>query len=189
MSSYADHREAEQAEFALYQDFQGLPRDTQAVLAVATLHCLRSHDCSVSLTLVGLSLGMTIDAVEDCVDELVARTLAWRVQDDAGEFKMIETAAAASLSRLAIGPGGRPNARDWRGLRAEVFAKVFGGEKPYCVYCGREGTALVLDHAIPVSRGGSNHPSNLLPACEPCNGAKRAKTFSEFLQGERETVT
>lgn len=31
-----------------------------------------------------------------------------------------------------------------------------------------------LDHVIPLSRGGSNWPANLRPACAPCNGRKWA---------------
>jgi len=37
------------------------------------------------------------------------------------------------------------------------------------------------DHRIPLSRGGSNWPANLAPACEPCNLSKSNKTEAEYL--------
>lgn len=51
-----------------------------------------------------------------------------------------------------------------------------------CVYCGRSGK-LTIDHAIPLSRGGANWPSNLVPACKSCNSRKHDKTYFEFVGG------
>ena len=49
-----------------------------------------------------------------------------------------------------------------------------------CVYCGSEEN-LQVEHLIPISKGGSNWPANLAPACESCNKSKHArKTFVEF---------
>lgn len=55
---------------------------------------------------------------------------------------------------------------------AQIAARVefYGGR---CWLCG--GEANSIDHVIPVSRGGSNWPSNLRPACRHCNSAKGAK--------------
>lgn len=49
-----------------------------------------------------------------------------------------------------------------------------------CVYCKRS-THLTVDHLIPLSRGGSNWPANLGPACRPCNSRKHDKTYQEFM--------
>lgn len=43
-----------------------------------------------------------------------------------------------------------------------------------CTYCGRESVAI--DHIDPVSNGGSNHWSNMTPACTSCNSSKNART-------------
>ena len=47
-----------------------------------------------------------------------------------------------------------------------------------CQYCGAtpQNGALEVDHIIPVADGGSDDPSNLLTACEPCNKGKGRKT-------------
>lgn len=45
-----------------------------------------------------------------------------------------------------------------------------------CRYCGRSAseTRLHIDHAQPVSAGGSDDPLNLITACEGCNLGKGA---------------
>lgn len=182
--SYDEHYEGQRADYDLGATFQGLHRDCQAVLAYATLHCVRSHDTQVSTRMVSIGLGLPIEAVEECIDALHERGLAWRTGIFEG-LDLFTTELACNMVVMAHGPGGRPNARDWRNLREEVFARVFAGREPYCVYCRATGLQLVLDHAVPVSRGGSNHPNNLLPACEPCNSSKRAKTYSEFMAGRK----
>lgn len=46
-----------------------------------------------------------------------------------------------------------------------------------CRWCGKQLTAKTLtkDHVIAASKGGTNWPSNLVPACGPCNSGKCAK--------------
>lgn len=51
-----------------------------------------------------------------------------------------------------------------------------------CVYCGI-GLGLenaTLDHVIPLSRGGSHHPGNLVAACQSCNQRKGSLLPTEF---------
>ena len=48
-----------------------------------------------------------------------------------------------------------------------------------CYYCGCDGK-MTIEHRIPLSRGGSHHPANIVPACQTCNSSKRAKTEKEF---------
>lgn len=44
-----------------------------------------------------------------------------------------------------------------------------------CRYCGAKGNGvrLEVDHVHPRSRGGSDHPNNLVTACFDCNRGKR----------------
>jgi 5-methylcytosine-specific restriction endonuclease McrA len=53
-----------------------------------------------------------------------------------------------------------------------------------CAYCGSE-RAREIDHVIPLSRGGTHFPSNLVPACRRCNAAKCARTLDEWGQRPR----
>ena len=48
-----------------------------------------------------------------------------------------------------------------------------------CVVCGEPSNSV--DHIIPLSRGGTNDPSNLQPMCQLCNSKKGAKINSEKL--------
>ena len=41
-----------------------------------------------------------------------------------------------------------------------------------CAYCGN-GNNITLDHVVPISRGGTNRRSNIVPACSSCNSGKR----------------
>ena len=48
-----------------------------------------------------------------------------------------------------------------------------------CAYCGQKGEGLTPDHVIPLSRGGDNALSNIVPSCSPCNLHKGARTPEE----------
>lgn len=69
----------------------------------------------------------------------------------------------------------------------QIFAKT-GGR---CRCCGKQLVrdnygkdnahgAWEVDHAIPVSRGGTNNMENLWPMCPECNQRKGDQTWSEF---------
>ena len=60
--------------------------------------------------------------------------------------------------------------------RVEFFGRV-------CSYCG--DSYEHLDHAISLSRGGTNWPANLRPACQSCNLSKGAKSAMEFVRWRR----
>ena len=53
----------------------------------------------------------------------------------------------------------------WRAI-----CKAYGSR---CAYC-EEKTKLTMDHVIPLSKGGSHTPDNIVPACRSCNSAKSA---------------
>lgn len=53
----------------------------------------------------------------------------------------------------------------------------YGGQ---CFYCGSDQD-ITRDHAIPLSRGGTDWIANILPACRKCNASKHGDTYSEFL--------
>ncbi len=53
-----------------------------------------------------------------------------------------------------------------------------------CAYCG-DHTDLEPDHVIPLSRGGLNSVSNLLPSCSPCNSSKHDRLLEEWAEDRR----
>ena len=57
---------------------------------------------------------------------------------------------------------------------------LYAAHQFQCLYCGKVG-ALVLDHVVPVSAGGSGNDSNLVPACRPCNTSKRAQPVGDWM--------
>ncbi|MFF8942864.1 HNH endonuclease [Streptomyces sp. NPDC014864] len=58
--------------------------------------------------------------------------------------------------------------------RRDVFAR-WGG---LCCYC--DAPAEHLDHVQPLSRGGRDVLSNVVPACADCNLGKAALTLAEW---------
>lgn len=51
-----------------------------------------------------------------------------------------------------------------------------------CYYCQRQTFDLVIEHRVPLSRGGGNSVSNLVPACTFCNATKGRLTDEEYLE-------
>lgn len=61
-----------------------------------------------------------------------------------------------------------------------------------CAYCGRmflmrnddfihnRPSSFTIDHLTPKSKGGTNHPDNLVPCCKSCNSKKQSKTLEEY---------
>ena len=61
---------------------------------------------------------------------------------------------------------------------AEIQARFdYHGNR--CYYCGCDGK-MTIEHRIPLSRGGTHYPANIVPACQSCNFSKGIKTESEF---------
>lgn len=52
-----------------------------------------------------------------------------------------------------------------------------------CSYCGKQLSSKRwhLDHVTPISVGGLNHPTNITPACKPCNMMKGSLVLEKFI--------
>ena len=52
-----------------------------------------------------------------------------------------------------------------------------------CHYCSKKFTKneLTMDHIVPIARGGTSTPGNIVPACRACNQAKRLSIPAEDL--------
>ena len=53
-----------------------------------------------------------------------------------------------------------------------------------CHYCHSElvPSTITKDHVMPLSRGGSDWASNLVPSCRSCNSRKRTASSADFLR-------
>jgi len=58
----------------------------------------------------------------------------------------------------------------------EVLLDYFDGE---CAYCGNPAESW--DHIVPVSKGGTTTPWNIVPACRSCNSRKRDRDPDDWL--------
>jgi len=64
----------------------------------------------------------------------------------------------------------------------EDIAAQHRRQRGRCYWCGESvGGTYHVDHVIPLSRGGSNGPENIVISCPTCNMMKGAKMPSEFV--------
>jgi 5-methylcytosine-specific restriction endonuclease McrA len=96
---------------------------------------------------------------------------AWRSNTLAGKIsKKLEKMKYRARQKMAKGIC---TAND---LRARVA--LYGG-RCWVPGCGKEFEEI--DHVIPLSKGGTNWPSNLRPICKACNASKGAMTYGEWM--------
>lgn len=108
-------------------------------------------------------------AVETVLDEFFELTdSGWSHRRCNDEIEK-NRAAVSRIARLRDGGS-------YRRFRSLVLQR--DGHK--CSYCGAVDVRLQLDHIFPRSRGGSDTPDNLTPACKPCNTSKGAKLLQEW---------
>lgn len=71
------------------------------------------------------------------------------------------------------------------GVTPEQWAKQ---KEPYggrCAYCDMVTTVSVMEHMVPLARGGDHDICNVVPACCRCNSKKHTMTALEFFIGRR----
>lgn len=56
-------------------------------------------------------------------------------------------------------------------------------DKATCYYCAKALTRAeaTMDHVVPVTRGGTSTPGNVVVSCKACNAKKRDMTAVEWL--------
>jgi 5-methylcytosine-specific restriction endonuclease McrA len=59
-------------------------------------------------------------------------------------------------------------------LTSQQLQQRFALFENSCAYCGRSGK-VSIDHVMPLSKGGLDEHSNIVPACKTCNSSKNAK--------------
>lgn len=73
-----------------------------------------------------------------------------------------------------------------KSLRFSIFAR----DNFTCRYCGRQSdiVPLVIDHVIPVCKGGTADPENLITACNDCNAGKAGKLIEQAAPTEADRL-
>ena len=74
------------------------------------------------------------------------------------------------------------------GLSKKARFEVFKRDGFRCQYCGASApdVLLVVDHIVPVAKGGKNNILNLATACEPCNAGKGARELGDHSVVEKQ---
>lgn len=77
----------------------------------------------------------------------------------------------------------RKTKRDDDNYTPDDLALQMKAQKSKCWWCGKKikGNDYHPDHVIPLARGGSNKPENIVVSCPTCNHKKGAKTPAEFM--------
>ena len=63
----------------------------------------------------------------------------------------------------------------------EEWAQIVSLCNGKCFWCGKSMDVVTQDHLIPLSKGGSHTPDNVVPACRSCNCKKSDRDPLEFL--------
>lgn len=158
----------------------GLSRDARAVYGMAMAIAMEEQNPFVGT--VELRDALAMEHVEFCgalgeIRHALIASVEYLDEDVLCPF-MITVDLAYSLLQRAIGPVGRPAGKVWAQLRERAFFEH--GAK--CYYCSAPDPTHV-DHQVPLSRGGSNHPLNLVPCCQSCNLSKGSKLDCEWSLG------
>ena len=103
------------------------------------------------------------------IEKLRAGMRAWK----AANPEAVRADVAKYKARRKAAPG-KITAKEILGKYAEQRGTCF-----YCPQSLAHGN-YQLDHYMPLAKGGTNYPSNIVLACPTCNNAKRAKLPSEF---------
>lgn len=53
-----------------------------------------------------------------------------------------------------------------------------------CAYCDKEHKGMNMEHVVPISKGGNNTKSNIVPACKSCNSRKNTKEVYEWYRND-----
>lgn len=89
-----------------------------------------------------------------------------------------ERAFLGKVKRRQANPKGSHTFKEWIELLVKHDNK--------CFYCGVRMTKKAglrqrtRDHIVPISKGGSDDISNIVPACRSCNSSKSTKTLEEW---------
>lgn len=80
----------------------------------------------------------------------------------------------------------QPPKRVSRSISSSMRLRVYKHDGYQCVVC-KSNEDLVVDHIVPLAKGGTNARENLQTMCSPCNSSKGVKSMDEWLASRRES--
>jgi 5-methylcytosine-specific restriction endonuclease McrA len=89
--------------------------------------------------------------------------------------------------RVAMGANRRArkyNNPGYVGVSGQEWLRILKRAAGRCFYCGNHADHLVMEHVIPLSRGGRHAPGNVVAACRKCNDEKNDLFVSEWRHGK-----
>lgn len=104
----------------------------------------------------------------DNPEKAKAATKAWRLANPT-KYKLADL---HRRTRRLKAPGAKY-------LTTESLKARFDYYGSRCYICGAPAT--VIEHVIPLARGGTSFPSSIRPACKSCNCRKSSKSLAEFI--------
>lgn len=110
-------------------------------------------------------------------DEIRQKTGKYRIthREDRRPVRRAEVLRRLALKRNAEGTH-----------TAADVEQQYKAQRGKCYYCGvKVGDTYHVDHVVPLSRGGSNGPENIVIACVTCNCSKRDKLPHEWKGSNR----
>lgn len=99
------------------------------------------------------------------------RDTRWRLSNPV----MVRTSRANRKARVRLAEGGFTS--------ADIKQKT-EEQNGLCFWCGTVLQEYHIDHLVPIAKGGTNYPDNLVISCPTCNvsrGAKPEEEFREYL--------
>lgn len=88
--------------------------------------------------------------------------------------------AANPGRRQAIATASAHRRRADGAIETDTLVEILARAQGRCEWCNEEAK-VELDHAIPVSRGGTNDTDNLVASCRSCNASKGNSLPSEWV--------
>lgn len=122
-------------------------------------------------------LGPEMKSIADDIEKLRKDLLRLKSEREMIE-KQIKTLTGPKIKPGKIKPGSKGGPTEGEEFSGPTKKKAFAEDPTRtCVYCGREGMATDVDHAIPKTKGGNSTLENAQLACEWCNSSKGNRSF------------
>lgn len=90
----------------------------------------------------------------------------WR-KENRDTYRHMMRAGAATRKAKKLESGGRCTKSD--------IEKMEAAQKGRCWWCQKPYGRFHVDHRIPLAKGGTSNPNNLVLSCGPCNQRKNAR--------------